>query len=53
MILATGQNKCYDSDGREIPCYKSGQDGEFQSGLKLDLYDVCLECAFWWGKMGC
>ncbi|BAU23074.1 hypothetical protein THC_0682 [Caldimicrobium thiodismutans] len=37
MILATGQNKCYDSDGREIPCYKSGQDGEFQLGLKLDL----------------
>ncbi len=36
MILGTGQDRCYDSEGREIPCYKTGQDGEIQSGHKLD-----------------
>lgn len=31
--LQTGQSRCYDRDGREIPCPGSGQDGEFRSGL--------------------
>lgn len=33
MILGTGQNRCYDALGREIPCAGTGQDGEFRSGL--------------------
>lgn len=32
-ILQTGQDRCYDAQGREIPCPDSGQDGEFRSGL--------------------
>jgi hypothetical protein len=32
MILATGQNRCYDETGREISCRGSGQDGEYQRG---------------------
>jgi hypothetical protein len=30
---ATGQNRCFDAAGREIPCAGSGQDGESQSGV--------------------
>ncbi len=33
MILATGQDKCYDISGREIPCPGTGQDGELRIGL--------------------
>jgi len=29
---ATGQTRCYDSNGREIPCAGSGQDGERRAG---------------------
>lgn len=32
MILATGQMRCYDERGQEIPCAGSGQDGEFRAG---------------------
>jgi len=32
MILATGQNRCYDETGREIFCAGSGQDGELRMG---------------------
>lgn len=32
MILATGQNRCYDETGREISCAGSGQDGEYRLG---------------------
>jgi hypothetical protein len=31
-IPQTGQQYCYDSKGREIPCLGSGQDGEYQVG---------------------
>lgn len=31
--LQTGQSRCYDREGREIPCSGSGQDGEFRTGL--------------------
>ncbi len=30
--LATGQNRCYDVSGQEIPCVGSGQDGESRFG---------------------
>ncbi len=29
----TGQTKCYDSAGAEIPCADTGQDGEIQAGV--------------------
>jgi len=32
-ILQTGQDRCYDLQGQEVPCPGSGQDGEFSSGL--------------------
>lgn len=32
-VLATGQDRCYDARGLEIPCAGSGQDGEFRAGL--------------------
>ena len=32
MIPATGQNRCYDGTGREIPCAGSCQDGEYHFG---------------------
>lgn len=31
-ILQTGQSRCYDSRGLEIPCAGSGQDGEYRLG---------------------
>lgn len=31
--LATGQTRCYDTKGREIPCVGSGQDAEWHSGM--------------------
>ena len=37
MILATGQDRCYDVRGREVPCAGTGQDGETRSGLGLAL----------------
>ncbi len=33
MILATGQDRCYDTRGQEIPCPGTGQDGEFRQGI--------------------
>ena len=30
----TGQTKCYDSAGTEIPCAGTGQDGDIQAGVK-------------------
>jgi hypothetical protein len=32
-LPATGQRKCYDVEGSEIPCPATGQDGELQTGL--------------------
>jgi hypothetical protein len=29
----TGQAKCYNASGTEIPCFGTGQDGEFQVGV--------------------
>ena len=31
--LTTGQADCYDMQGNSIPCGKSGQDGEFRTGI--------------------
>jgi hypothetical protein len=31
-LLATGQNRCYDTQGEEISCINSGHDGEFCLG---------------------
>src|SRR4030042_1901957 len=31
--LQTGQARCYDAAGREIPCAGSGQDAEFKKGI--------------------
>ncbi len=28
----SGQTRCYDSSGQEMPCQKSGQDGDYSSG---------------------
>lgn len=33
MILATEQTLCYNAEGKEIPCFGTGQDGDFRSGL--------------------
>lgn len=33
ILPATGQRKCYDAKGSEIPCPGTGQDGELQMGL--------------------
>lgn len=32
-FLQTGQHRCYDAEGREIPCEGTGQDAEFGSGI--------------------
>jgi hypothetical protein len=32
LLPATGQKKCYDTEGREVPCQGTGQDGEMQMG---------------------
>ena len=32
LMLATGQNTCYDADGNVITCAGTGQDGEYQLG---------------------
>ena len=29
----TGQTKCYDTSGAEIPCAETGQDGDIQAGV--------------------
>lgn len=34
-VPQTGQTKCYFSDGAEIPCAGTGQDGELKPGQKL------------------
>jgi hypothetical protein len=34
-VPQTGQAKCYFSDGTEIPCAGTGQDGELKPGQKL------------------
>ena len=34
LLPSTGQNTCYDTYGNTIDCAGTGQDGEFQSGLK-------------------
>ena len=31
-VLHTGQTRCWDASGREIPCRGTGQDGEWQRG---------------------
>ncbi|GBE37450.1 hypothetical protein BMS3Bbin08_00039 [bacterium BMS3Bbin08] len=31
--LNTGQTRCYDTSGREVPCSGSGQDAEFKKGI--------------------
>ena len=33
QLPQTGQTKCYDSDGKVIPCAGTGQDGELQVGV--------------------
>jgi hypothetical protein len=33
QLPQTGQKKCYDAGGTEIPCAGTGQDGEIQSGV--------------------
>lgn len=35
VIPQTGQKKCFDSMGNEIPCKGTGQDGEFQAGVQF------------------
>ncbi len=32
ILPVTGQTRCYDTEGREIPCRGTGQDGELQMG---------------------
>lgn len=32
-LPTTGQDRCFDNEGREIPCRGTGQDGETRSGL--------------------
>jgi len=34
FVLATGQKGCWNVSGEEIPCANTGQDGEFQAGVK-------------------
>jgi hypothetical protein len=34
-VFQTGQRHCYNEIGERVTCEKSGQDGEFQSGLPL------------------
>jgi hypothetical protein len=34
-IFQSGQRHCYDENGEIIPCNGTGQDGEFQSGLRI------------------
>jgi len=34
QIFKTGQINCYDENGNIVDCHNTGQDGEFQSGLK-------------------
>jgi hypothetical protein len=36
QIFQTGQRNCYDKNGDIIDCHNTGQDGEFQSGLKCN-----------------
>lgn len=33
VLAATGQDRCFDASGREVPCAGSGQDGETRSGV--------------------
>ncbi len=34
LVLATGQKGCWNISGQEIPCENTGQDGEYQAGVK-------------------
>jgi hypothetical protein len=34
ILPATGQKKCFDANGKEIPCPGTGQDGDFQTGAR-------------------
>jgi len=38
-LLQTGQSKCYDTTGSEIPCSGTGQDAETKKGLSLAYTD--------------
>ncbi|MEW6187323.1 MAG: DUF1566 domain-containing protein [Thermodesulfobacteriota bacterium] len=47
LIPATGQKRCFDSNGNEIPCQGTGQDGEFRFGAswpepRFILSDECV-----------
>ena len=33
QLPQTGQTKCYDTNGNQIPCAGTGQDGEIQAGV--------------------
>jgi hypothetical protein len=33
LVLSTGQEKCYDASGQEIPCGATGQDAAISSGI--------------------
>ena len=33
QLPQTGQTKCYDTAGTEIPCAGTGQDGEYKAGV--------------------
>ena len=35
VLLSTGQTRCYDSSGREIPCRGTGQDAELRPGTSV------------------
>ena len=34
-LLSSGQKGCYATDGRQVPCKGSGQDGEYRAGLEI------------------
>jgi hypothetical protein len=43
----TGQTTCYDSDGDEVPCAGTGQDGDFLAGVawpddRFSVYNNCI-----------
>lgn len=38
-LVATGQTKCWDDSGGEIPCAGTGHDGELQTGIPLAFRD--------------
>jgi len=47
LLAATGQEKCFDAAGKEIPCRGSSQDGELRLGLRqpnprFETRDACV-----------